>query len=651
MRRKNLLILLTLAIAAGAQAQSVFDMPRLFPQHVRYLGQFISATQKQDLFDAETAARAAVKIFPNDANWNYNVACICAKDGRPDEAFVWLEKAINCGFTDVKQLRNDADLASLQGRPEFEVLVKKAETSAATPNPTLSRALISKLPMGSSEAEVTGKNTQWDWNPSSGGFMTTLFQFQPVAKLPSYQGPYANLIAPWIAEGTAAGNAGEAYVNRDEDRTQVRTELFPGLTSIIYGEDAQRAYAHVGAANGLFASGISAIPTIGSCALNLAQPVPRSIPQLLSTEARQLAIAFRLSMANQLYVYDVTSDLMEPHGDWLIANLPFLMYTTASGKNPTEAQSEMVELLFATLAAMPPETKTEMLKRNLLVPTLQRLVRQNLKGNPDYFSPEAHPVAFDPAQVNGEALVRAAHALTPKTLPPFFQIRARLESRPTNHVDFFDAMGSEAYADTSSSISRVARNLAYTRSMTIEATATAEPGLTYRWFVLRGEPDKVRIRTLTRNGSIAKVDIDYHNPLTTRRVEVACVAVRPDGTVSAPAIYSTRFLANEERFYKDGRLHTVRYFPSVMEFNLPIFTTAKVWTDTYHYDDQGNCTGWTRTRQNGPAETFDARGRKVLENGEAVDVEYLLRSSQGGNASDFELIQADKGSSSSPSQP
>ena len=83
------------------------------------LGQFLRATQQGDLLGAETAARAAVKIFPRDANWHYNVACVCARDNRPDEALDWLDKAIVRGFSDMRALEQDDDLTSIRGTERF----------------------------------------------------------------------------------------------------------------------------------------------------------------------------------------------------------------------------------------------------------------------------------------------------------------------------------------------------------------------------------------------------------------------------------------------------------------------------------------------------------------------------------------------------
>lgn len=50
-------ILAWLLAAVAAYGQSVFDMPRLFPQHKRTLAQFVEALGRGDLLAAESAAR------------------------------------------------------------------------------------------------------------------------------------------------------------------------------------------------------------------------------------------------------------------------------------------------------------------------------------------------------------------------------------------------------------------------------------------------------------------------------------------------------------------------------------------------------------------------------------------------------------------
>lgn len=53
----------------------------------------------------------------------YNCACACALLGRKDEAIAWLERAVDAGFKDLKQVRSDTDLDSLRADPRFVAIV------------------------------------------------------------------------------------------------------------------------------------------------------------------------------------------------------------------------------------------------------------------------------------------------------------------------------------------------------------------------------------------------------------------------------------------------------------------------------------------------------------------------------------------------
>ncbi len=666
LKRRIWLFFVVVGLSALAWGQSVFDMPRLFPQHRMYLAQFIQAAQRGDLLRAEVAARSAAKLFPDDANWAYNVACICAKDNRPEEALDWLEKSIELGFHNVQQLQADADLSSLHQEERFKGFVSRLESLKSAPQQmdALREAGWSAVVMGS-EAEVSESNTQWNWDPVAGGYMMTKVALRAGETLPAYAGPYAELIAPWIAEGSAAGNCGELYVNRDEDRTPVRYDAFPGLTPVLYSEAAVGKSAHLGAANGLFIGVASAVPTVGNSVLPiLKMPYWRSVPRMFSTESTMNAIAFRLAMSNQLYVYDVTMDYNHRFkGDVLIGNTPQHIATTdliAQQPNAADAQTQVTELVLAALAAMPKETKEEMYRRNLLVPTMQRLFRQHLKGVKDYFAPEAHPVVFDPTMLDGVAIVRAAHALKPTDLPPFFQLVARQETMPRQFVDYFDLFPSEGLSDTPMCITRVIRGMTETRKITIEAALPTEPGLTFKWFVVNGAPEKITLTPVMKDGSLMTLEVKYHAPFTnragmlTRRVDIACIAVRQDGTASAPAFVSFRSLGNEQRTYADGRIAKVVYTqaPEQYVYEDPLLSAAKNWTDSYHYDAQGNCTGWTRVLADGTTHDFDTQGRRIVERAadgtpsKVVKVSYqsiYVPNSNGINAPATELRYADAG--------
>ncbi len=633
-------------LAAGAGAQSVFDLPRLFPQHRRILGQFMDAAKRGDLTAAEAAARAGAKLFPRDANWHYNVACVCARAGRPDEALEWLGLAIDRGFTQRSQIEADADLATLRSNPKYAELLAKADALAANPpqNPTLSAALAEPVVAGQ-EAVVSSQNTQWNWDPSMGGYSTTLLQILPGREAKPYDGVL--------------------YVNRDEDLCVVNYEDFPGLTPVVYSEEAQQRGFHQGIANGLFSTGLAALPVVGnSVGAVRTMPLWRSYPRAIASDATLTATALRLAVANQLYVYDATTDLTPKFkGDLLLSNNPAQVLSadlTREKPDPRAAQQALTELILKGLGAMPEATRREMFRKGLLVPTIQRLLRESVKGAPDYFTAAAHPTAFDPAQLDAERFIEKARALTPETLPPQALLLVQQESMPRQWIDYFDGSPTEGIADTPHCITRIRRGMELTRRLTVAANTPGERGISYRWFVVNGDPAKAQIRPLTRDGSLVTIEAEWQAPyekdgVPMRRVDIACVAVRADGTASAPSFVSLRTLANERRTYDaQGRIAVADYTApeSGFVYEDPAFTAFKNWSDHYQYDAQGRCQGWVRKRPGEPDQRFDARGRRVVATAEdgtptrVINVSYLPRIVQGGNGLNtpaVELLQSDAG--------
>ncbi|HET7712287.1 MAG TPA: protein kinase, partial [Thermoanaerobaculia bacterium] len=72
--------------------------------------------------DATREANLAMALRPDDAMIMYNVACLFSEIGRKDEALKALRKAHDAGYRDSQWARQDPDLASLHGDPEFERL-------------------------------------------------------------------------------------------------------------------------------------------------------------------------------------------------------------------------------------------------------------------------------------------------------------------------------------------------------------------------------------------------------------------------------------------------------------------------------------------------------------------------------------------------
>jgi len=57
----------------------------------------------------------------------YNLACAMAMQGDTEAAFEWLERALEAGWSNVKQLREDTDLESLRNDPRFAEAIKVAD--------------------------------------------------------------------------------------------------------------------------------------------------------------------------------------------------------------------------------------------------------------------------------------------------------------------------------------------------------------------------------------------------------------------------------------------------------------------------------------------------------------------------------------------
>lgn len=660
---RRILLLVLVPFALVVRGQSVFDMPRLFPQHVRYLSQFVSAVKKGDLFAAETAARAGVRTFPRDANWHYNVACICARGGRPEEALEWLEKAVERGFSDLAQLRGDEDLASVRQLPAFAELVARAEgmVGAAQKNPTLSQAVFRWAALGD-EVVVDAKDTQWEWDPVGGGYMTTCVRVVPPAKIfepAAYTGPWRELVREMMNPEACSGLL---YVNRDEDMAAVDYAAFPGLTTVVYGDEAQAAKAHVGEANGLFSTGLVVFPVIGNSACAQGHSTLwRTLARAIDMEPAATDLAYRLAMSNQCYVYDATADYAADwQGDLLPGANPaiFLSRANAVQRDNKAAQRHLVELLLAGFMVMPTEARREMLTRGLLVPTLQREVRRHLRNGADYLSGGAHPPAFGVGDVDEEGFLRAMHALTPATLPPIIQLRVGQESQPVQFLDYFELVGTERGAETPIAITRVVRGRAYTRQLTVLAGAS-QPGCRFHWFPVSADTEHLRIRPLTTNGALVTIEADYvgERPgpeMPTPRVEVACVAETAEGVFSAPVFVTFRYLRSERRSYsEDGRILSIDYRApeSGYRYEDPVLTAFKNWQDVYRYEGD-RCVGWQRRHGDGITQDFDARGRRILArhpNGTPAKVQpvsYVPRINQGADgltAPSLELIQVDVG--------
>ena len=87
------LLLGLLVSALGARAATgVFEMPSVYPKHLQLRQQLIQALRAGKTDEMERVCRAGVELLPQDATWQYNLACALAYRADKTEALAALEK-------------------------------------------------------------------------------------------------------------------------------------------------------------------------------------------------------------------------------------------------------------------------------------------------------------------------------------------------------------------------------------------------------------------------------------------------------------------------------------------------------------------------------------------------------------------------------
>jgi hypothetical protein len=614
--QKYLALLLLPLFSWGAQ--DVFDMPRLYPQHRQLLQEMMQSVRAGKIEEMEAVARKAVTLFPQDATWHYNLACALAYRADKAESLAMLERAIDLGFRNPKAIEQDHDLKNLVKEPRFKTLVEKATQLQGKPVAGVVQPQSTTSVMGL-PVKIEAGNTFWDFDK---GYFQTLLTLVPPSLnkitnyAPAYAGPAKKELQQWLSEGTASGNFGDLYLNRDNGHSALTYTNFPGLTPLVYGAEAKAKQVNIGLPNGSFG-----YPVIGNASIAItAGPFWRSMPRAIQTDPFQAAITLQWMLSNQCWLYPAHRDYTVETGDLYPANMPY--YIISKGSSFTDIP--FMEAVVATCAAFRPETKQALLSKSLLVPTVQMILRatqKNLKTPEDYLTGLAHPIVFDAANLNVEAMVKMAHDLTPQTIPLPVVIRTIKDAETQSGVDYFDSRP-EGLFDTPFAIARVVRGVrTKTRSLTLEALLPGAPQPTtpFVWKVLQGNPAKVTIKPLTSNASQVEISVEYHGiyrptpaAWMTSRVEIGCF-LKTGERYAIPSIVSFAYLPNEERLYRsDGQIQSVDYTNPNHRYADPVLTLPKKWKDLYEYDAKGHLKGWYRTRKTGAAERFTYAGHKVL---------------------------------------
>lgn len=331
----------------------------------------------------------------------------------------------------------------------------------------------------------------------------------------------AKLKLPMTLKG---GNAGDLYVNRDSRHSAISLNPFPGLVEVRLDEDGRRHRADRSLPNMFFPR-----PVFGNASLAMTQgPAWRSLSRaLLTTERRQLPKMMRFYLSNQIWVFPSNADTppIGTNGDVFASIAPY--WLTTAGRS----WSDLPYLSAALVAsgAMAPEVKDEVVRRGLLSPTIQTLLRKTLRGiadESDYLSPKAHPTALPPGGADTNRIAAAARALTVEAIPPL--VTVNVETAPCAGAP----TAPELLYGTAFAWAYVIRTDDAQRSFYVSAKGATE----FAFVKTHGDGVETTIRRIS--SSIAKVTVDCRALSPTCRVDIAVFGRNPRTGWGAPSYVS-----------------------------------------------------------------------------------------------------------------
>jgi hypothetical protein len=398
-------------------------------------------------------------------------------------------------------------------------------------------------------------------------------QFDPTTRpITSGGGTVGDLLKTWYAEGSAAGNIGDWYDNRDRGHSGLDLRPWPQLQKVAYTAADRNANLDWAMQTKLLPmvvfgnSSTSAGVNTGGSNVRMYYAYPHG---------EGLQFLYDEYSHNNIYIYPEHVDHRPGHngtpnhGDLYPTNTPFLI--TSQGSSGSD--QPFMHALPYTLAAFRPEVKKKLVETGLLMPTVQMIFRQSnnqLKRPDDYLTGKAHPSVFDGNWVDPKKMVQMAHDITLATIPPMVQLRVIKQDSAAAGIDFFEQDFTETLADTPAVIARIFRSATYSWQMIVSAEDSFDINhrpLTFTWILLQGDPARVKITPMNPAGSIVQIVVDYPerrpvqpgSPLESNRVDIG-VFVDNGVYTSAPGFVTWYSLDNESRTYdKDGKLLEIGY--------------------------------------------------------------------------------------------
>lgn len=407
------------------------------------------------------------------------------------------------------------------------------------------------------------------------------------------RGEVGRLLKAWYRAGTAAGNTGDFYDNRDRGHSRLNTKLFGQLDRVEYTEAMKQRRLDWGVQLRVLFPHV----TFGNSSTASGDMSAGSNTRLCLRSPRSVSILYRQYRRSHLYVYpehrdhDVGHNGLGGFGDLFPANTPYVI--TSQGSSGSDRA--FLEAIAFTLAAFRPEVKKRLIATGLLMPTVQmifRMCNRNVARPKDYLTGKAHPTVFERGNIDKVRMVQMAHAIRIAAVPPMVRLAVVEEDHPVAGRDYFEAARGEKLFDTPGAVARIWRSVKGSRRMVVSAAGSRDINglpLTYHWVVLRGRADRIRIRPVSKDGSVVELLVDYHERMPIRpgsamesnRVDIGAF-VHNGKYYSAPGFVCFYSLDNESRTYDAaGRIVEVDYARGDTTIGWP---TARVSARDKKYD-------------------------------------------------------------------
>ena len=490
---------------SATEPVGLYDYPRLHMRQTYLRVQLMQAVRAGNIENMEKVCRQGLELMPGDATWQYNLACALAYRSTPDAALEALELAVKAGFRNAQAIENDTDLKRISSNARFKAIVRQARETADLPIPGRPVAKQARLTVGT--RLVLGEaNLTWDFDR---GLYTALFKFlrgsreSPEAMAALYDGPAKDVLAVLLADGSASGNSGDIYVNRDGDHSRIDLKDFPLLSEFRFEGAAKRKGVDRAIPNTLYPGAA----VVGNASLAVATTNDTwSLVRKAMLEPQSLMSLQQCYLNNQFWVFPAHKDYDPSTGlDKFLGVTPCALMSVGS----SGSDRYYVRAALAASAAMRADVKKVVKERNLFGPIMQYIFRRTRKGvesEADYFSEKAHPTAFDRATLDAAKVVRLANSLTPGSIPPV-------------------ALPFSAFVPVKST------DLEKELDFSFRAFPEGLKDVSFCWHVVHGERERVKI-VPDGNGKV-HLSVDCRD--LTGRIDVACFAKTGSSDWGAPS--------------------------------------------------------------------------------------------------------------------